>query len=115
MIEVCIFKDEKDYIVRYNISGHAEYDIKGKDIVCAAVSVLAQTTLISLVEICGIEENEIDYFIDEEKGLLDVSISESINVESREKGEIVLKTLELGIKSIIESYPEYVILRYGEV
>ncbi|MCF6465364.1 ribosomal-processing cysteine protease Prp [Clostridium sp. Cult2] len=115
MIKVTIFKDKKGYIGRYNISGHAGYDIKGKDIVCAAVSVLAQTTLVSLVEVCGVPEKEIDYTIDEENGIIDVTISKVIDDNLRMKTEIVLKTLEVGIKSILENYPEYVTLKYREV
>jgi len=115
MIKVTIFKDREGYIGRYNISGHAGYDIKGKDIVCAAVSVLAQTTLISLVEVCGVRENILDYEIDEKKGIIDVSLPKTIDRSLRMKTEIVLKTLEVGIKSILENYPEYVTLKYREV
>ncbi len=115
MIKVIIFINKEGYIGKYNISGHAGYDAKGKDIVCAAVSALAQTTLISLVEVCGIEENQIEYFIDEEKGILDVSIPQIIDIDTRDKTEVVLRTLEIGIKSIQKSYPEFIILEYGEV
>lgn len=115
MIKVIIFKNKDNYIEKYNISGHADYDIKGQDIVCAAVSALAQTTLISLVEVCGIEEKKIEYFIDEEKGILDVNIPKTIDIDIRNRSEIVLRTLEIGIKSIQTSYPEFVILKYEEV
>lgn len=115
MIKVTIFKNKDSYIEKYNVSGHSGYDVKGQDIVCAAISALAQTTLISLVEVCDIKEKEIEYFIDEEKGILDVNIPKTIDIDIRNKAEVVLKTLEIGIKSILKSYPEFVILEYGEV
>ncbi len=115
MIKITIFKDRNGYIERYRVSGHAGYNIKGKDIVCAAVSALAQTTLISLVEVCDLPENKIDYVLDEEKGVLDVTLSKTIDISIRTKTEIVLKTLEVGIKSILEGYPEYITLKYREV
>lgn len=115
MTEITIFKDIKGYIERYKISGHSGYDIKGKDIVCAAVSILGQTALISLVEVCGVRENEINYTIDDEKGIMDVTISKTIDKSIRRETEIVLKTLEVGIKAILESYPEYITLKYREV
>ena len=115
MIKVKIFKDDKDYINRYTISGHSGYDIKGNDIVCAAVSVLAQTVLFSLVEVCGVKEEEVYYFVEEEKGILDVCLPKAIDKSIKDRTQIVLKTLELGIKAIVENYPEYVILEYGEV
>jgi uncharacterized protein YsxB (DUF464 family) len=115
MIKVIIYKTNINHIGRYTISGHSGYDIKGQDIICAAVSVLGQNTLNSLVEICGIREDEIDYFIDEENGFLDVRIPRDIDDDTRIKTETVLRTLELGIKSIMESYPGYITLKYGEV
>lgn len=115
MIKVKLFKNRTGYIEKYNITGHSGYDVKGQDIVCAAVSILAQTVLISLVEVCGIKEEEMDYLIDEKKGILDVNIPKAINADTRNKTEVILKTLEVGIKSIIESYPEYITLEYGEV
>lgn len=114
MIKIIIFKDRKGYIEGYKVSGHADYDIKGKDIVCAAVSVLAQTTLISLVEVCNVPEKKIDYSIDD-KGFLNVTLPNTIDISTRMKTEIVLKTFEIGIKSILESYSEYITLKYREV
>lgn len=113
MINVKIFRD-KDYILGFKIKGHAEYADYGKDIVCAAVSVLSQTSLMSLVEVCGIDEDSIDYKIDE-TGYLEVNLPRNLNIETLKISQIVLKTFELGIISIIESYPNNVTLINGEV
>lgn len=115
MIEIKLYKDIGNRIVGYNISGHAGYGPRGEDIVCAAVSVLGQTALMSLVEVCGLDENKLEYLIDDEKGLLDVKIETTKDSDISENIQTVLKTLELGIKSIIESYPAYVTLEYREV
>jgi len=115
MIKVIIYETNNNHIGRFTISGHSGYDIKGQDIICAAVSVLGQNTLNSLVEVCGIKEDEIDYFIDEEKGFLDARVPRDLDEGTRMKAETVLRTLELGIKSIMESYPGYITLKYGEV
>lgn len=42
MIEVKVYNNG------FTITGHAGYDVMGKDIVCAAVSALSQTCVISL-------------------------------------------------------------------
>jgi uncharacterized protein YsxB (DUF464 family) len=115
MLKIKIFKDKQGYIKRYTVEGHANYDAYGKDIVCAAISVLTQTALFSLVEVCGVEEDKIDYFIDDITGYLDVNLPVDIDFSLLDKTEIVLKSLEVGIKSVIESYPKYVTLEYGEV
>ncbi|NLC03340.1 MAG: ribosomal-processing cysteine protease Prp [Tissierellia bacterium] len=115
MIKVKIFKNEQEHIVRYNISGHANYSSHGEDIVCSAVSVLAYTALNALMHLSGLNENEINYTIDEPSGYLDVILPKIIEGKTLEKTEIILKTLEIGIKSVIESYPKYVTLEYREV
>lgn len=112
MIIAKIYKDKNNYIRRYSISGHSNYAEHGSDIVCAAVSALAQTTLISLVEVCGLEEKSIDYKIDDQLGLLDVSLPKDIEASKLEKSQILLKSLVVGMYSIIESYPDYINLEH---
>ncbi len=112
MIKAKIYRDKDDYIRRYSISGHANYDQHGIDIVCSAISALSQTALLSLVKVCGIEEKAIQYTIDEKTGFLDVILPENIEASRLENTQIVLKTLVLGIESIIESYPGYINLKY---
>ncbi|NLX61568.1 MAG: ribosomal-processing cysteine protease Prp [Tissierellia bacterium] len=115
MTKVTLYRNNKGYIVRYKVLGHSGYDIKGKDIVCAAVSCLSQTVLIALVKVLNIPEADIDYSIDEDIGLLDVKIPLNMPYDKLEEVNIVLKTFEVGIKSIMESYPGYVTLSYEEV
>lgn len=52
------FKRENDIISEIKISGHAMYDVHGKDIVCAGVS----ASLITSVNAClSFDENSIEY------------------------------------------------------
>lgn len=50
MIKICIETDGYKFI-GYNIFGHANFAPKGKDIVCSAVSSIAQTAILGLNEI----------------------------------------------------------------
>lgn len=111
MIKVKIFK-EGSFIKRYSILGHADFDVHGQDIVCAAVSILGHTTLKSLVDVCGLNENEITYKVDEETGFLDVKILISLDDIRIKNTQVVFSTLIVGIKSLVESYPKYVTLEY---
>ncbi len=115
MIKVTIYIDQQNRIERYNITGHAGYDVEGKDIVCAAVSMLGQTTLLALVKVCNIGEEKIGYLMDDKKGILDVKIPTELDKDTRNKVETVFRTFEVGIQSIVENYPEYVTLKYREV
>lgn len=47
MIKICIETDGYKFI-GYNIFGHANFAPKGKDIVCSAVSSIAQTAILGL-------------------------------------------------------------------
>jgi uncharacterized protein len=112
MIIAKIYKDKEGYIRRYSINGHSNYAEYGNDIVCAGVSALTQTVLISLVKVCKIEENTIRYKIDDKTGFLDVSLPEDIEAFKLENSQILLKSLVVGINSMIESYPDYINLEY---
>lgn len=115
MINVKIYKDKDKTISKFQISGHAGYAEKGFDIVCAAVSILAHTTLISLNKVCKIDEDDLDYFIDDKDGVFRVSLPNNLDRKRREEANIVLKTMEVGLISIIEAYPENITLKYREV
>lgn len=110
MIKVTVFKDNQMLINRFKVLGHADYEVHGEDIVCAAVSILSHTALKSLVDVCGLHEDEISYRVDEETGFLDVKMnikSEDLRVKTT---QVVFKTFIVGIKSLVESYPKYVTL-----
>jgi uncharacterized protein YsxB (DUF464 family) len=47
MIEITVFKNG------FEVKGHANFADKGKDIVCAGVSALVQSTILSLEKFCG--------------------------------------------------------------
>lgn len=115
MIKVEIYRDKNRAIDKFFISGHAGYADKGYDIVCAAVSILAHTALISLHKVCKINERDLDYFVDDSKGEFKVSLPSNLDKERRKKANIVLKTMELGLISIVEAYPENITLKYREV
>lgn len=115
MTRITILKNSDGSIVEYEINGHTGFGAYGEDILCASISILSQTALISLNEVCGIKENDISYLIDDKKGYLKVSLPLRLPREQREKADIVLMTMELGLKGLIDIYPDYVTLKYREV
>ncbi|WP_425446591.1 ribosomal-processing cysteine protease Prp [Dethiothermospora halolimnae] len=115
MTEIKILKSDAQSIVGYSLNGHTGYGVEGQDILCAAISTLSQTTLIALNEVCDIDEDKINYRIDEKTGFLSVIIPTNMDYQTMEKAQIVFRTMEVGIKSLIEVYPDYITLEYGEV
>ena len=108
MININIFRDNNGSVVGYRIEGHANYDEHGRDILCAAISVLSQTTLIALNKVCGIDEKDLCFSVDNDRGYLDVSLSKNLEKESRYKADIVLDTMIVGIEDLSAQYPEYI-------
>jgi len=90
-------------------SGHAGYARHGKDIVCAALSVLVINTLNSLEELCGLE---IKPDAEEESGHIACSFPDNMD----EKAVLLLDSLALGCVSIEKQYGrKYCNVKFEEV
>lgn len=92
------------------MTGHAGYSDNENDIVCAAVSILAYTSLNSLKEVAKISENDIIFNVNDDEGLLEV-FTNKINDES----EVIYKNFIVGINLLLEDYGKYITLKYEEV
>lgn len=109
MIRVTIYSDKEQIIKGFEVCGHAGFSESGNDIVCAAVSVLAQNTANSIEEFThdGFETE-----LDEDKGRLKLMLSDDVSSES----DLLMKSFELGINSIInDGNSNYVKIIYKEV
>ncbi len=115
MTKIVFKKDCIGNIISYTMNGHTGFDHMGKDILCAAVSMLAQTALISLNKVCNISEEYIDYTVDESIGYLSVSIPRNLDKTKMDKAQIVFRVLEIGISELASDYSKYITLEYGEV
>lgn len=97
-------------MIGYEIKGHSGFAEAGQDIVCAAVSVLAQTGANALEKLAGIEPR-----IQMEDGYLQVMLPENLQESERERVKMILDTVLLGLEDVVDAYPRYVKLRYREV
>lgn len=88
---------EKDGKISLYVSGHANYNEDGKDIVCAAVSALTQAFLLAISEHHALDR------VDIRKGIFRVDVS---NCGERESG--MFATTVSGLKAIAEVYPDFV-------
>ena len=85
-----------------HIIGHANYDDIGKDIVCAAVSALFQTFLLTMDKIKAETKDKYIY---------DIKTGESVimfHEEKSQEAQLLIKSLFIGLEAIAESYPENV-------
>ncbi len=108
MIRVVIGKRD-GFIESFRISGHAEYDNYGKDIICSAVSMIGINTVNSLSILA---EETFDVEQDEDSGLLEARFDHKPN----EQADILLRSLELGIQGVIDQYgSDFVSLVYETI
>lgn len=110
MVIVDIERNKEKQITRFSVSGHANAGEYGKDIVCAAISVLSQTMILGIYDIIGIE---VPYKIDD--GYLTCEIPKNITNRNREDLDILLETMVVGMKNIKENYNKYIIIHDREV
>jgi len=110
MIKAVIYKAHGGEVKGFKITGHSGYAAQGKDIVCSAVSVLAQTALLGLLKVA---EAEVDYRLEE--GYLECSLAGADSDRKRIMCEAILETMYEGLKSIRESYIKYIDIVEEEV
>ncbi|AEB76530.1 ribosomal-processing cysteine protease Prp [Clostridium botulinum] len=108
MIKVTL-KKKNENIVSFEIEGHAGFDEYNRDIVCSAVSAISQTTLIGILEVLNIH---VEYQMVD--GFLSLSIEEK-TMEEIEKCQVLLHTMQLGLKSMEQVYKDYINVREEEV
>lgn len=94
MTKVKIFRRDGRYL-GFDADGHAGYDDYGKDVVCAAVSVLTINTVNSIEQLA---HDKVE--TSEEDGHLNCSFP----VELSDRGKLLMDSLVLGLRSIEESY-----------
>ena len=89
-------------IIRYQggiyISGHAGYAKAGSDIVCAAISTLAQNLILSIEELT---QDRIKYDI--QPAMVDIQFKE-LSVE----GKLLVDSFFIGAQDIAKQYPKHV-------
>jgi len=99
MIKVNV-KYNNNKVYELVIKGHAGYDVHGKDIVCAAVSSMAITTVNNIIAL----DDSIDY--EENSGLLIIRVVRDTEVNNKLLDNLIRMLLELK-----EQYPKNIEIR----
>lgn len=94
MTEITFYRDNGIY-TGFKAEGHASFARRNKDIVCAAISALTQTTVNSLDEI-----NHEDIEVATDDGLLIFNLKSNKEPSS----QILLQSLYLGLEGISKEY-----------
>lgn len=106
MITSSFKRNSAGQIISFEISGHAGAGPHGRDIVCAAVSALAISTVNGIDALAGFEpivETNAD-----ESGYFYVELVSEINQEQMNIAQILLENLLLGLQAIKEDNLEFI-------
>lgn len=109
MVKVKI-KKKDNRIYYFEITGHANAEEYGKDIVCSAISVLGQTCIIGLVEVAKIPLN---YSI--EPGHLTCAIPKNLKPNKAREVDLIVNTMYLGMINVHHSYSDFMEIEELEV
>lgn len=102
MIFIELYSDVDGNIDGFSIKGHADYAEYGNDVVCAAVSMIAQTTALALQELLHIPIE-----LTMEKGYMACFVPKGCRYGRQwEDAQLLFKTLKLGLENIEETYRE---------
>ena len=99
MIKVNIKRENKK-VYEIVIKGHADYDTLGKDIVCAAVSTMAITTINGILSL----EDSLDY--EDNSGLLEIRTKEITDINQK-----LLESMIIMLEELKSQYPKNIEIR----
>lgn len=101
-----IHSRDSDRIISFNLAGHADSDEYGKDIVCAAVSVLSISTVNGLDKVAHVKS--VVNSDDVDGGFMEVSIPKADNHDDEVAAQAILLSFQNGMKDISRNYADYI-------
>ncbi|MDN5347284.1 MAG: uncharacterized protein PWP65_848 [Clostridia bacterium] len=103
MTRIIIWRQAEGGIKGFEVKGHAGFQAKGKDIVCAAVSALTQTSVLGLEKYLATPPQ-----VSIEAGKLTCFLPPGLSGQEEERAHIILETMYLGLRAIAASYQDYI-------
>lgn len=109
MVKVTVYRGKNQEVEGFCCRGHSGFAARGRDIVCAGVSVLVLNTVNSLRRFT---DDAFDLDTDEKSGLIRLKFRKPPSKEAK----LLTDSMILGLEGIISSYGgKYVTLEFKEV
>ena len=102
MISAILYSGEEG-LAGCRLTGHSGQAEAGRDIVCAAVSILGCTCVNSLESVCGI----FPVITENDDGVLAFHLPEMTPAENG-KAQILMGALKQGLSDLADAYPQFV-------
>lgn len=105
MIKIRVKRDGHNRVERVLITGHADFDKHGKDIVCAAVSGISIGMVNAVEQIFGVQMHAED----DGDGKVDCRLPDEIkDPDRREKIGLLLEAMVVSLQNVADEFPSYV-------
>lgn len=95
MIKIKVSYDD-NFINKIVITGHANYDVYGKDIVCASVSASVLTTINGII---ALDDSILDVCQKSDKMTINI-------LKNEQNSQILLKSMLSNLKTLVIEYPK---------
>ena len=99
---VTFLKRSDGALIGYTACGHSGFDEAGRDIVCAGISVLTQTTLNGLKNVL---KAPVMFDQDDDGAFIEAILTPEATNEQVQQAQLLLQTLLEGLQAIQRSYP----------
>jgi uncharacterized protein YsxB (DUF464 family) len=103
MIQITINRTESGFIQSFEISGHAFFANRGKDIVCAGVSAVSIGAINAVHALTGVTPE-----IEHESGFLRCVVPENLSEDIYEKVQLLLEGMTVSLRTIEEEYGKHI-------
>jgi uncharacterized protein YsxB (DUF464 family) len=97
MTTITITKDSEDCYRALECNGHAGFADSGRDIVCAAISVLTINTINSVEKFA---DDRVTTYQDADKGIMGMRFTDKPSKEA----DLLMRSFELGVTSVFQQY-----------
>ena len=107
MIEVRILKEksnDSERLAGFIMKGHADSDVRGKDLVCCAASTLATDSVNALTGVLNIKEG---LSLEFKQGFMEVKVEECGDAEKEKLIQFTLEVFSYNINQLKDQYPQY--------
>ncbi|MEX2415644.1 MAG: ribosomal-processing cysteine protease Prp [Paenibacillaceae bacterium] len=106
MIRVDIRRRSDRFICGFTVTGHAEYDVPGKDIVCSGVSAVTIGTVNAVEALL-----QLDLTPTVDSGYLSVEVPETMDPIIFQKCQLLLESMVVMLRGIETSYQTYITIK----
>ena len=101
-----LWVEREESLLGFHIRGHAGDWAQGENIVCAAVSAIAQCTAMGIIDVAGVRPA-----LYMEEGDMQLLLPDNMTAEQAKDASTLLRSMEIGLRSIAADNQDIIAIR----